>query len=82
MTGIYNEIERWLNQPENDCPEERARLLIKINRLIYDFVKDKGCEHGKQEWQGLANILEVVEDYRTDMFIEQRRKKCGERGDK
>lgn len=73
MTNIYNEIERWLSQPENDCPEKRAKLLIKINRLIHDFVRNKCCNHGKQERQGIANILEAVEDYRTDMFVELRR---------
>lgn len=73
MADIYEDIRKWLSQPENDNAEKRAKLLIKTSRLIYDFAKDKCCEPGERERHGLANILEAIEDYRTDMFVEQRR---------
>lgn len=73
MTDLYEDIRKWLNQPENDNAEKRAKLLITTSRLIYDFAKDKCCELSESERYGLANILEAIEDYRTDIFVQQRR---------
>lgn len=73
MTDLYEDIKKWLSQPENDNAEKRAKLLIKTTRIIYDFAREKCCEPGERERHGLANILEAIEEYRTDMFVQQRR---------
>lgn len=76
MKDIFDDIEKWLHLPDNDCPEKRAKLIIKVNRLIYNFVRSQCSEHCEIERMGIANILEAIEDYRTDLFITRLKQQC------
>ena len=35
MKDIYDAIEKWLSEPDNNSPEKRAKFLIRANRMVY-----------------------------------------------
>jgi len=66
---LLSEVEKVLNDPQNDSEYDRARLAMLLVESVYKFVKFKrpGGEglDGRDgaERQGLAKVVDAAKDY-------------------
>lgn len=81
MKKIKLEIETWLFNEENNNRKSRAELIAFLIENIYEFVKNKGNDDDsldsrcEDEYQGIANIVDVADDYLFNTVIELSNKK-------
>lgn len=72
MDKIKLEIERWLNESQNDNRKSRSELVTYLVENVYKFVKFERPEGGGldgrdgPERQGIANVVDAAKDYYFD----------------
>lgn len=76
MDKIKLEIKNWLINEKNNNRKSRAELITFLVEDIYEFVKNEGIEgdilkgSDDAEYQGVGNILDVVDDYLFNTVME------------
>lgn len=69
MDKIKLEIDRWLNENQNDNRKSRSELITYLVESVYKFVKFERSEGGGldgrdgPERQGIANVVDAAKDY-------------------